>query len=394
MNIWIIAMCELRRMLRARAVLLNLFVLPLILIFILGSALASFFHNDKGDITPDPVRVAIVGNEVDGPISTAFNTFISSPELSTIIIQKQVSSKAAAEKLLRAGEADYAVIIPTDFNDEIIKGQEAKLELMLGNDRVNNLVAGTIFDSFLDAINHQQALAGTLGEYVPKQEQATEASSTTSSPTYVNIGKLTNNSTSYSASQYYAGAMMIMFLLYAGGTASESLFNEKDNRTLYRLQSLPISASHIFLGKMLGSSMVAIVQAGVIITVSSLVYGVDWGSNPLLLTIVCILLVFISMAIACLVALSVKTSASANSIMQVLIIGMTFLSGGFTPIPGEFIQKLGQFTVNHWGIQGILRIMLHSDPSEIVPSILALTSICAALVAATFVVYRKVGYHE
>ncbi|AJS61649.1 hypothetical protein UB51_19925 [Paenibacillus sp. IHBB 10380] len=385
-------MSELRRMLRTRTVLLNLFVLPLILIFILGSALASFFNNDKEDITPDPVRVAMVGNEVDGPISIAFNAYLRSPDISTIIIQKQATSKAAAEKLLRAGEADYAVIIPPFFNEEVMSGKEAKLELMLGNDRVNNLVAGTVFDSFLDGINHQQVLSATLGVHVPKQTG--EASSIMSSPTYVNIGKLSDNNTSYSASQYYAGAMMIMFLLYAGSTASESLFNEKDNHTLYRLQSLPISGAHIFIGKMLGSSVVALVQAGVIITVSSLVYGVDWGSSPLLLMIVCILLVFISMAIACLVALSVKTSSSANSIMQVLIILMTFLSGGFTPIPGEFIQLLSQFTVNHWGLQGILRIMLHADPSDIIPSILVLASMCAALVASTFVVYRKVGYHE
>ncbi|HEY2492019.1 MAG TPA: ABC transporter permease [Paenibacillus sp.] len=391
-NIWIIAMSELRRMLRTRTVLLNLFVLPLILIFILGSALASFFNNDKGDITPDPVRVAMVGNEVDGPISTALNTYLQSPDISTIIIQKQTTSKAAAEKLLRAGEADYAVIIPTDFNEGMMSGQEAKLELMLGNDRISNLVAGTVFDSFLNGINHQQALSATLGANA--QKQAAEVNAMISSPEYVNVGKLNDNTTSYSASQYYAGAMMIMFLLYAGSTASESLFNEKDNHTLYRLQSLPISGAHIFIGKMLGSSVVALVQAGVIITVSSLVYGVDWGSNPLLLMIVCILLVFISMAIACLVALSAKTSASANSMMQVLIIAMTFLSGGFTPIPGEFIQSLGQFTVNHWGLQGILRLMLHADPSDIVPSILVLASMCAILVASTFVVYRKVGYHE
>lgn len=59
MNILIIAVYELRRLTRSRWVLMTLFLLPLVLIFLLGASLSGVV-GDKEAETIDPVKVAVV----------------------------------------------------------------------------------------------------------------------------------------------------------------------------------------------------------------------------------------------------------------------------------------------------------------------------------------------
>ncbi|AOZ93277.1 ABC transporter permease [Paenibacillus crassostreae] len=400
MSIWTIAWYELQRMFRSKSVVINLFLLPLILIFILGAALSSFFYSDDEEFQADLVRVAMVSNKsVENGVSAKLEAYLNSENMEELIDLRQVDTREVAEKKIRAREVDYAVIVPPDFESQVMSGNIAKLELILGNKVESNLVAGMVFDTFLEEMNNGLAVASVMGNVQLEQESeptsiSVDSNSGKDAPSYVTVGNLNGSGMAYSASQYYAGAMMIMFLLYAGGTASTSLFDEKSNHTLYRLQSLPISTAQIFLGKILGNSIVAVIQATIIITVSSFLYGVEWGNQPLFLALVCLLLIIASMAIAALVTLMVKSSSSADTLMQVIIIVMTFLSGGFTPIPVDLIGVIGKLTVSYWGMESLLQMMLHSDPIDIVQSIGMLAGMCLVLVIVTTGVYRKVGYRE
>lgn len=394
MNMWMIAWFELRRMLQSRSVVLNLFLLPLLLIFILGTALSSFFNSNDETLDLEPVKVAIVDYVGDSTeLTSQLHSFLRSPEIVKMISLSNVSTTTEAEKLLRSKEVDYVVTVPIDFDQLVKKGEEAKLQLMLGSDRIANRVVGTIFDNFLDEINHAQGIKAVMETLDMNQEAIPASSSPEDARSYVTVGKLSDEASTYSASQYYAVAMLMMFLLYAGSTASSSLYEEKDNHTLYRLQSMPVPHIQILVGKMIGSSIVAMVQTIVIITVSSILYGTYWGEQPLLLAITCMLIIVASMTIAALVSFIAKTSSSANNIFQFMITVMTFFSGGFIPIPMGILQSIGKLTVNHWGMESILQIMLHGNTSEIMSSIGVLSWICVALLGVTAVVYRKVGYH-
>lgn len=63
-------------------------------------------------------------------------------------------------------------------------------------------------------------------------------------------------------------------------------------------------------------------------------------------------------------------------------------------MPMEIIQRMGEFTVNHWAMQAILRLMLGADPGEVMHYLMMLGLFCGLLLAAGIVSYRKVGYHE
>lgn len=391
MNMMIIAWFELKRMATSRSVLINQFLLPLILIFILGNALSGWFGSDQ-EYQPKPIRVGFVGNSVDqGQLPGSIQALTDMPDIRDIVIQQTAASREEAVGKLRRGELDYVVVIPEFFDERIGQGTEVRLELLPGRKHDLNLVADTIFKTFIADVNHGQAQAIVMG--TDRMLAVPAAATAAYKGPKVEIGELSEKGATYTAAQYYAASMLIMFLLYSGLVASSSLLGERESRTLFRLQSAPVRPSTIFTGKILGLSLITVAQAAAIVLGSHWLYGVKWGPHPLLLMAVCVLITLASMALATLITLLTSNGAGARGLLQAIIIAMTFVSGGFMPLPAEFFQRIGAFTVNHWALQSMLRMMLNSDMQMIMSCIGMLAIIAAALTVAAMVTYRKVGYH-
>ena len=194
--------------------------------------------------------------------------------------------------------------------------------------------------------------------------------------------------------QYYAASMLVMFLLYSGMGAALGLQGEKEKHTLSRLNAMPIHEYQILLGKILGNIFISIGQAALIITVTILFYGVDWGNAFFNLFLICLLIIAASNSLAILIMLVAKSAKAINTTFQTIILVMTFLSGGFTPLPEGHLQRMGEFTLNHWAMQSMFRIMLGSDAAIIGHHLMILGCIGGGLLLLTLIVYRKAGYHE
>ncbi|MEK4438335.1 ABC transporter permease [Paenibacillus sp. FSL K6-2862] len=391
MNIWHICMFEIRRILRIRSVLLNLFVLPLLLIFILGAALSSTMDTGKDNV-PGQVRVGVIQTGSNsGSVTEALNAFVAAPAVAEMMKVQHFTSEEEAERNLRQGELDFAVLIPPDLEERMVKGEEVKLQWILGKDGTLNIVGETLFTRFTDELNRNMATVEVLG-LEGSMAVASMVGEGAANISYVNVSNPGTEGTSYSASQYYAASMLAMFMLYAGMTTSNSLFSERDKKTLTRLQAAPVGNGVIFAGKIAGNSLLAFMQALIIVLMTYWLYGVNWGTHPWLIVLICVLITISSMMIGVIVALVSKSAASASALMQGIIIAMTFISGGFTPIAIDFVQRIGEFTVNHWALQSFLRMMLNASMSEIMHNILMLGVVSAVLLAIAAVIYGKVGY--
>lgn len=379
---------ELRKLLRSRAWLVNQLLLPLILIFILGTSLSGQVGG-QSSLAIRLVKVGIVNQGAQGGGSVVLDGFLKAPELQEVIKTNVVSSRDTAVSRLRSGEYGYVIVVPPDFDQGLQQGKQARLEFILGKDHMDNLVAGTLFGNFLDQLNDMQAAALTLGPksiagMSPSSEQAANA---------LKIGNLGEDGRSYSASQFYAVSMLLMFLMYCGLTVNISLFGEKEGHTLFRLNAMPVKGSQLFLGKMLGIGAVTIIQCACIILLSHWLFGVYWGNQPGLLILFCLLMILAAMTLAIVVGLFFKSGASARSCITLLTVCMTFISGGMAPLPQSWIHTVGAFTINHWPMDAILRMMLNENVSKILPNLLVMSLICLVLFGAALISYRKVGYH-
>lgn len=155
---------------------------------------------------------------------------------------------------------------------------------------------------------------------------------------------------------------------------------------------MPVKGSELFIGKMLGVGLLTGVQCAAIIIFTDVLFGVYWGNRPWLLMLFCLLMIIASMMLSILACMFSQTSATATSIVNVLTVAMTFMSGGMLPLPDSWVNSVGAFTINHWELQAIIKMMLHSGFEQILPNLLVMSAICIVLISGVVFTYRKVGY--
>lgn len=384
-TIRIVMLNQFVRTLRMRGVLLNMFLLPLILIFLLGTALKGADNIGKGDrdITFDPVTLAVVG---PSDSSSLVGGYLGEAEIAKFMKPVAVSDRPQAESMLRSGQADYALVVPSGFDQTVAEGGSGELELIRGKNESDNQIAEQILNPFVNAINDRSAAAKLLG---PAALAVYEKQPIPDSP--LRKGAIGAQGESYTSFQYYAASMLTMFMMYAGLTLSGSLNGERENRTLQRLYAMPLRPLELFAGKVLAAGAVAMLQALIIIAFSGWVYGVDWGAQPLMLAAVCLLMIVFTMGMAVAATLLTTSQAQSDTIIQVVIVAMTFLSGGFFPFEG-WLQRLGSFTVSHWASESLLRMMLHVPSAQVGSSLAVLAAISGAFLLLALALYAKRGY--
>ncbi|NOU68236.1 hypothetical protein GC096_29855 [Paenibacillus sp. LMG 31461] len=100
------------------------------------------------------------------------------------------------------------------------------------------------------------------------------------------------------------------------------------------------------------------------------------------------------MSLAIVVMLLFQSDSMIAAIFQTGIMIMTFLSGGFTPLPDGFLKQVGSYTLNYWGMQSMFQLMLGNETSIVAHHLLILVCMAIGLSLIAFLVYRKGGYHE
>jgi len=345
---WVI-LNEIRVYIRLRTGLILLFAQPLLLIFILGSALSQVFQPD--DVELQPVRV-VIWTEDTGSLSSQTEQFFSTMVEDDILRTNSVNDRSTLLTQLRNDDADFGVIIPANFSNQVMAGEEATWELVLGRDQMANQIGTTVMNRYLAQVNALQATVLTGGQ--PSTPVA--LTEKPASPDYVQIGSLGESGTKMSAVQYYAAMMLVMFLLYSGMAAGISIANEKQSGTLERLLAMPIRPFTWLAGKLIGNILLAIAQIFVVIGFTAIVYGVEWG-NVWGAVAICILVVWISMLLAVIITRFAGNERSVTAIFNVVIVVMTFISGGFTPQVVGLMGGVETLTINYWATDGLMNIM-------------------------------------
>lgn len=378
--------CELLRMLRTRETFWMLIVLPLVLIFILGNALSGYFNYE--DQLVDPVEVGLV---VSDESSAGFAEPLRSEAVARWLNVRDYEDRERMLKALERGEIGYGVVVPEHFAEMVMNGREAFWELHPGPKTERNLVAESVIGELLDRINLAQSVAEALGD--PRAaEAAVRAGGAEGSFVTVTLADMTGRD--YSAMQYYAAQMLVMFLLYAGMAAGLSIAEEREARTLDRLRAAPVMPVHVLAGKMTGHGLVGIGQAIVIIAFTRMFYGLEWGDRYGYLLAASLFIVAASVSLAVIAAALAPNTRALQAIFMTLILGMTFLSGGFTPELGEPLERLGEFTFSFWASQSFIHLMLGSADAVVREHLAVLGSASAGLFLIAALLGRKAVSHE
>lgn len=322
-----------------------------------------------------------------------------------------VSDAAAAESLVRAGEAPIALVVPKGFGATPIRFGPAE-----GGPRLQVLadtsdpIAPQVFTGLLQkvamtAMPDVMAETGIEqldrwgGDLTPEQkarlrqnvaslreETRTEAGSGPDAGgglVAVDVRDVLGETKKNPTVAVLAAGLGVMFLLFSAAGAGGALIEEVESGTLDRVLSTRVTMTQLLLGKMLYLSTIAVAQLTVMFLWGELFFGVELHRH-----VVGFLVMTVVTALACsafglvLAALS-RTRMQLVALSNLLILLMSALGGSMFPryLLSEGVQKFGLITLNAWAIDGFLKVFWRDAP------ITALAPQVAFLVGAAVVLF-------
>lgn len=349
MKALVIAGTNVRRMVRDRSSFFFIFVLPLLLILVLGAMFG-------GSFLP---RLGVVGGE--GPLSGSLLRGLSSE--STI----RTVSFADLDRMLLAverGELEGGLEIPGDYDERVRDGVElgfvarslqegaelrAIVDGVVADENARLRAAGFAsshglvdFDGALSIADAQRGSAGGV---------AVSATSVGEPISFTQVGRF----------DLGAQAQLILFMFLTSLAGSAALIQSRTLGVSRRMVATPTPGRTILIGEALGRFGVAMVQGLFIVLGTWLIFGVDWGDA---LGTGALLVVFslVGAGAAMLVGSIFRNDAQAGGIGVLLGLGFAALGGCMVPLQVFEIFSPGLFNVAHvtphaWALEAFIEMV-------------------------------------
>ncbi|MCM3736959.1 ABC transporter permease [Bacillus cytotoxicus] len=357
-------------------------LMPLLLTAILGSALSAVL--EEGGL---PKTVIGYYQEDEDTFATMFRTdVLEAKEIKDDVKVWKASSRTDLENMLKEKKIDVGIMIPKQWSEHIQEGKLKEVELL--TDPAKDIQA-KIADSFIQSFAERaqtvafatksvvtdlaQSQQGNVQE-VAKNMGTDLPAIATSHETGIQTGTIGKKTVV--AMQYYAAAMLVMFLLYNITVGAKSIVGEQRTETLARLLTTPTSSYSVLLGKFFGTLLFACIQFGVFVIATHYAFGVNWGDNIAQLIVVGVSYAICVSGLSMLIAAFIRDEKTADVMGGIGIQLLAILGGSMLPIYAfpEALQKLANIAPNKWALTSFLDIMSGTSWQALLPIILSLSS--------------------
>jgi ABC-type multidrug transport system permease subunit len=345
MNIWRIAVNDVRVVLKDRMILVWWLAMPLAFVFMF-----SFIVKDQSqDATWLPVFKLD-----DHPLATLF--------VDQLRAEKYWIDEKPAEDQHWIDDWSRALIIPEHFSQDILAGRRVDLTLTHGKGKPERLLAAqTLLVRALIKFNGAVA-AIDLSErgWSPETEGELEAALAKPAQLTVESRQHFSLRPPPSGFAFTLPAYMVMFLMmntimYGGIT----LIEERKNNRISRLMAAPVTVVDVFLGKMLGRMLQPLLQGGLMLVAGVTLFGIHLGDHPLVLIPVIFSLSFFCGAIGLLFGVIFNSEQQVMGIGLLTTMLLAPLGGCWWPleVTPQVFKTIALFTPTYWAIQGIHDVM-------------------------------------
>lgn len=352
-------------LLRDRSNIFFVFMLPMMLILVLGAAFGGAF---------DP-RVGVL-SEGDGPLAAEL--------VERIVALEGVDATEwdDADSLVRAverGGAEAAVLMPADYDEALAAGDTVSVEYVSGQDAsvmaLRNTIESAIVEqgSLLRAASLAAARSGVAYDTaVETARSATDEVATVEVSTEV-VGEL-NPFQRLGQFELGAYSQLLLFVFLTSMTGSTALIESRRLGVTGRMLATPTPVRSILLGEALGRLAVALVQGLFIMLGTALMFGVSWG-DPFGAAAVLIVFSLGAAGTAMLMGSVLQNPEQAGGIGVVLGIGMGAIGGAMVPLMvmemfSPTLYQVAHITPHAWGIRAFEKlIMLDATIVDILPEL-------------------------
>ncbi len=255
---------EMRHILRDRQTLAVLLLMPVAMVLLFGYAI-------RTDV--EAVRTVVVDPSGDARSADLTRAVASTKALRLVGVR---ASERAARQMLRAGKADVALVLPTDFARRFARGTA---EVLVESDGISANYAATS-ESYVRTV--VQGWAAEAGGGAPVVRTAT---------------RMRFNPTLESANLFVPGLLAFVLTLVSALMTAISLAKEKETGTLEVLLVSPLRPLQIVVGKVAPYLVLAFINALTALGVAWLVFGVPIRGSLALLLAASLVYVLVSLAL-------------------------------------------------------------------------------------------------
>ncbi len=289
-------------------------------------------------------------------------------------------SEAEADRMLRLGEAQFVVTIPTDFTRDVLRGRRPTLlvEADATDPAATSNAIAALISLNQTALDHD--LKGPLGEV--KNAPA---------PFDLQIHRRYNEEgiTQFNIVPGLMGVVLTMTMVMMTGLA---MTREQERGTMENLLAMPIRPPEVMLGKIAPYIFVGYVQVAIIILAAHLLFQVPvLGSLPLLMG-AAIFFIAANLSVGFTFSTLAKSQMQAMQLSFFYFLPSLLLSGFMFPFRGmpQWAQAIGEVLPLTHFLRIIRGIMLKGNtPHEVWPNLWPIAAFMGAAMVLAMLRYRR-----
>jgi ABC-2 type transport system permease protein len=348
-SVLFIAANNLRRLVRDRGNLFFVFVLPVVLILVLGVTVGG---------RDDPR----IGVHVEGQLTAEAQLLIESLEKVDGVGIERFDDLGSATDELEREDISALVVVPDGYDDTITSGGTAEIEY-----RVIPTSSGFEIQSLVRSVVAGQNAVIRAGRVVSEQTglPPAEASETVAALAEdiaeVEVVTVDADGDAYVKSNavgFVAAQQLILFVFLMSIVAASALIESRQLGVTQRMMATPATTAQIIAGEGLGRFGVAVVQGAAIVIATALLFGLDWGSWPATAAII-VSFALVATATAMFVGALVTNENQSLSIGLALGLALAALGGCMAPFevfPG-WLRSVAHITPHAWAVDAFTEVI-------------------------------------
>jgi len=374
MKIFNIALKEIKHNLRDKQGMVIMIAFPIVLMWILGTALSGGMEGNSLMFDNTKVAYSIEG---DGQRVDAFKQFIIKTEELGIKATKIQDYNKGINGVKGAEYASYIYFNDSENKISIFKNQRYNLE--------GAFVEG-VFQTFVQKYN-------VIAEIAKVSPGSVEEILKSDSKKYVEV-KSIDRKKQPRAIDYYGITMTTLIIMYGSLAGAFGINGEKTRKTGNRILISPIKKYEFFIGKNLGAFVSLLFQLLIVIIFSRYVLGVDWGDSPGVVFLIMASEAFMAIALGIGAAFIFKSESVISGVLNAMIPLMIFLGGGYVPIEqfnSQVLMNIAKISPVRWSNDTIFKVIYNGNFSDIFTTISINLIAAMVFLAISTLIFRKEG---
>lgn len=415
---------------RDRNALLLMIGAPLLIALVMGMA----FGGQGADTSPISRIPLVIVNLDAGEFGESFAGIMIDIEVETtegtqaLFSVTEMDDLEAAKAEIESGKARGVIYLPEDFSANLQAGSEGDGERTTAVVQVFTDPAATVSPGIVRGVAGRIAIGFSsvvIGNVVAV-EQALEAAAEIPIPAgempplvirnLENLAAIVAEETAgfgetegardrisvtassvgegegFNLLNYFVPSMAIFFLMFAVFDGTRSILEEERDGTLHRLMSTPTSKGKIILGKIGGTFMTGTLQFVILVAVSGLAFGVNWGQEPFAVTLLVLATVSAATSLGALIASFARNASQAGVLGSAVTLIFAILGGNFIDfrtIP-DWLAPVSKATINRWALEGFFNLtLLGYNLQEVSLNIIVLFGMAAVFFSLSVVFFKR-----